>query len=210
MPSLLTKEQWQRRFERSLPGWWVTQNEEIQRAILAGAGAVFERLNFQVSEHFRMTKIGPGGAEGVYLDSHGEERNVERLPSEPDDVYRERIRNIINSSNCPALKAAVDALLINGESVFWEHNEQAAYLNSESFLNRSELFSDIKYNSFSIVVDNQIHDPYSFMDREYFLDREDAMGTGESEIALFERIIAAVNKSKAFGILYRVLERDAA
>ena len=205
-----TLAQWQRRFEAALPGWWIAQTEEVQRALLAGAGAVFERLHQQAEEHYRMTLIGPGGSEGVYLDSHGEERNVERLPSEPDDQYRERVRNIVNSSNYPAIKAIVDALLINGESTIWEHQwGQAVYLNSESFLNRSEVFTDIKYNTFTIVVDNQIHDPYSFFDREYFLNREDAVGTGESELALFERIVAAVNKSKAFGVLYRVLERAA-
>lgn len=207
MPTF-TLQQWQRRFESSLPGWWVTQSEDVQRALLAGAGAVFERLHGQAKEHYDQTFLLL--ATGVYLDAHGEERNVERLPAEPDDVYRQRVRNIVNSSNYPAIKQIVDQLLINGESIIWEHQYgQFPCFNTESFLNRAEVFTDPKYNTFTIVVDNQIHDPYSFFDREYFLDREDAIGTTESEISLFERIVATVNKSKAFGVLYRLLERAA-
>lgn len=203
-----TLTQWQRRFEAALPGWWVTQSEQVQRALLAGAGAVFERLHGQAEEHFLQTFLLE--AEGVYLDAHGEERNVERLPAEPDDVYRERVRNIVNSSNYPAIKSIVDSLLINGECTIWEHAYgQFICFDRESFMNRSEVYTDPKYNTFTIVVDNQIHDPYSFFDREYFLDREDAVGTMESELALFERIVATVNKSKAFGVLYRLLERAA-
>lgn len=209
--ALLDAAQWQRRAENQVPGWWFSQEPDVQRAVMAGIGAVFAAINFQAAEHYRMTKIGPGGAEGLYLDAHGEERNVERLPSEPDDVYRERIRNIVNSSNYPAIKALVDALLVVGESTIWEHDYgQFLTCDRESFFNRSEVFTEIKYNTFTVVVDNQLHDPYSFFDREYFLNREDAVGTLTSSLAIFERIVEAVNKAKAYGVLYRFLERDAA
>ncbi len=205
----LTQQQYFEKLKAMVPDWYFL-NERLNVATFQGIAAVFARLHESAEEHFKETMIKTPNASELFLDAHGEERNVTRLPSEADPIYSERIRNITNLSDNPAIKSIVDALLVNGESIVRDGFNSRLFLNRETFYNRGDIFSDIFYNVFTIIVENQLHEPYSFMNRENFLSREDFFGATESSLAIFEQIAAAVDKAKAFGVLYRILERQAA
>lgn len=198
-----TKAQWYAAFSSWLPQWWF-QTEENQ-SMLWGFCAVLEKLDASLQEHLAETFILQ--ASSGYLDEHGLERNLNRFTRELDPPFANRIRNIVNSANKPSLKELVDALLDVGECVIREDWEGGAFFSREDFFNRGALFIDLIYNAFTIVVDRQVHAPYSFFDREYFASREHFIGTNESSLTLFENIVEAVNAAKALGTVYRLVER---
>lgn len=201
----MTKAQWYTTLKGWLPDWWSISGED--EAILWGMAAVLEKLQASMGDHVAQTFIMQ--AEEGYLDEHGGERNLTRLAGEINTNFAERIRNIANTTNRPALKLLVDALLDVGECTIVEDWENGTFFNAEDFLNRGELLIDAIYNAFSIIVDNQVHAPYSFFTREDFCDREDFIGTNESSLELFQQIVEAVNTAKALGTVYRLIERVA-
>ena len=123
--------------------------------------------------------------------------------------YDARIRSIVNVSDRVSLKRLVDSLLVVGESTIVEHAYGSAYLNRNTYFNRAAVLSEIYYNAFSIVIPPQIHDPFDFLNRTTFANRESFLGTNESSLELFKQIVEAVNNAKAFGVLYRILETSA-
>lgn len=200
----LTQDQWYEKLRRLVPGWWF-EEEDINKAVFHGFAKVLSLLDASLDDHIQETYICE--SEGAYLDEHGLERNLVRLAGEIDASFCERVRNIVNSSNCPSIKAIVDALLEVGESTFLEDFKDQSFFNREDFFNRGKIWFDFVHYAFSILVDKQVHEPYSFFSREYFLNREDFYGTNESSLELFQRIVEAVNKAKAFGVAYRLIER---
>lgn len=199
-----TKLQWYDRLKGWLPTWWFEKTEN-QEAILMGMAAVLERLELDLDDHFRETFICQ--AEGAYVDEHGSERNTPRNEFELDSVYCNRIRNIVNTTNCPSIKSAVDALLEVGTCDINEDWEGSPFFDREYFCDRGDIMIDAIVNTFSIIVDRQVHAPYSFYSRDNFCDREDFIGRHESSLELFQLIIDLVNRNKALGTLYRVIER---
>lgn len=201
-----TKEQIYKRLISFVPSWWHQGKEEsIAVAHFMGIAAVFEKLELELDNHLSQTFICE--ATGAYLNEHGSERNLERRTGEINASFANRIKNIINTTSCPEIKRVVDALLQVGESVIQEDTENALFLDRESFLNRGEILIDPVEPAFSIIVDNQVHDPLSFYDREYFLNREDFMGQQNSSLELFQLVVDTVNKNKACGVRYRLIER---
>lgn len=194
---------WAERLKSFIPSC-VYQDDPTTEAAIYGAAAVFDRLSNTLDKHEMQTFICQ--ATGAYLNEHGLERNLLRAPGETDATYQQRIKNITNSSNCPAIKLLVDALLDVGESRILEDEENGVFYSRENFYNRGEILIDPIINTFSVVVDKQVHAPYSFYSREYFYNREDFFGTNESSLALFQLIIEAVNEAKACGTAYRVIE----
>lgn len=201
----MTKAQWYTTLVGWLPSWWTVSGED--EAILWGVAAVLEKLEGSLGEHIAETYILQAAL--GYLDEHGLERNLSRLSSELNPAFADRIRNIVNTTNRPALKALVDALLDVGESTIVEDYDAGTFFNTEDFMSRGELLITAIYNAFSIIVDNQVHAPYSFFTREDFCDREDFIGTNESSLELFQQIVEAVNAAKALGTVYRLIERVA-
>lgn len=200
-----TQDFWAEKLRSFIPGC-IYQGEEVDDAIIQGIAAVLTRLEASLDDHQGETFICQA-LEG-FLDEHGLERNTLRQTNELDITYRERIKNIVNSTSCVEIKRIVDALLDVGEATILEDFEAQLFFDREdAFFDRGNLFIDVIYNAFSIIVDKQVHAPYSFMDREYMLDREEFMGTGESSLTLFELIVEAVNRAKALGIAYRLVER---
>lgn len=199
-----TKAQWVEAFNSWLPQWWF-QTVENQEDILYGMAAILERLEVVLEEHASETFILQ--AEAGYLDEHGNDRNLLRFLMELDPSFANRIRNIVNSTNGPALKVLVDALLEVGEATLVEDYNAGVFFDREYFYNRGSILIDAIYNAFSIIVDRQVHAPYSFYTRENFFSREDFIGTNESSLELFQHIIDAVNAAKALGIVYRLIER---
>ena len=200
----LTQAQWYAKLRSFFPRWYF-QEEQNQTAHLQGLASLLATVQDEVDGHVANTMLLT--AAGEYLDEHGLERAVARLTSEMDAEYRIRVQSLANQSNKPAIKAIVDALLINGESIILEDYEAQIFASREAFLNRGHLLLEQVFNAFSIVVDPQIHAPYSFCDREYFADRENYIGQAESSQLVFDLILAAVNRVKAFGALVRIIER---
>lgn len=201
---MATQEQWFQKLKSWVPSWFFNE-EYYNEAVFYALAKVLEELEAKASEHQAETFITQ--ADSGYLDEHGLERNLIRGDFELDPSFSERIRYITNSTSVPAIKRLVDALLAVGECVIVEDYNAGIYLDREVFMNRGNIFIDSIYNVFSIIMDKQVHAPYSFYSREYFCDREDFIGANDSSLELFQLIIEAVDKAKALGTLYRVIER---
>jgi hypothetical protein len=201
----LTKQDWYDKLKSWLPSW-MFESPEYQEAVYTALAKILSSGQFEAEDFFNQSFITR--AAGSYLDLHGQERSVERLPGELDTTYSTRIRNYTNQSNIVSIQALVDALLINGQATISEDYNAQLFFDRDVYASRAQLFIETIINAFTIVVENQRHSPYSFMGREYFMDREDYVGTSESPEELFAAIVAAVNKAKAFGTMYRLYERS--
>lgn len=200
----LTKEQWYQKLRSFLPKWYF-EDEDNQVAHLKAIAKLLEDLQQFSDDRFIATFLS--SAIGDDLLAHGEERSLPKFPGETDPQYSLRIRNIRNRSNKPALKALIDALLIVGECIILEDYEAARFCNREAFCNRNDYVIEVIENAFSVIVEMQLHNPYSFCSRENFASRENYVGAAESLLRIFELIIETVNRAKALGCLYRVIER---
>jgi hypothetical protein len=200
----------QAQFFAKIKSWvpeWYFESEEFNIAIFQGFAKVLANLQQNAEDHQKQRFIGL--AESLFLDLHGAQRGFFRLPRETNPVYASRVRSLLNRSNPPALEALVNSVLIVGTCTIREHGlGDIICANRGSFLNRREVFTDNYYNSFTIIVDRQIHPPYSFLNREYFANRGDFLGSNTSDQTVFDLILEVVNTNKAAGTLYRVLERN--
>jgi hypothetical protein len=199
----VSKEQWLERLRSFLPVWFF-EEEGYQLAHFEGVAKVLEQLSIDLDEHFAETFILSSTTDT--LDDHGDERSLSRFTNEFDPSYRFRVQNIANQSNCPAIKSLVDKLLIAGECTIIEDFNATVFLNREHYLNRGDILIEAIYNAFSIIVDRQLHTPYSFANRLFFADRENYVGQADSSQFVFDLIVEAVNKVKAAGTVYRVIE----
>ena len=201
---MATQEQWYNKLRSFVPAWFF-ELEDNNVAIFQGIAKILEAVDTAASQHQEQTFILQ--SENGYTDEHGFERNLTRLTNEIDLLFAERIRNISNITSCATLQEVINALLDVGTAVIVEDFDSNTFFSREQFFNRGDLLLEDIYNTFSIVVDSQIHAPYSFASRENFFSREDFVGTNESSLELFELIIDAINRSKALGIAYRVIEK---
>jgi hypothetical protein len=201
----LTQQQWLEKLKRFVPEWFY-EEELYQDAYAQGLALILSLTQLDADEHFAETFLLQ--ASGDFIDEQGYERDILRTDGEFDNLYRERVRRLANQSNCPDIKSLVDELLQIGEAEIIEDFEASLFANRGVHLNRNVFLIDEIYNGFSIIVDKQIHAPYSFLDREYFLNREDFTGQAESSQFVFDLLVEAVNKVKACGIFYRVIERS--
>ncbi len=202
----LSQSQW---FEK-LKGWvpdWFFETSGVQAAHFQAMAKLFSELETNLENHIGETFICQ--SEASFLEEHATERNIKKFLNELDSVLCLRVSNLVNTSDPISIKSIVDGFLIVGESIIVEHENNAVFLDRETFFDRGVAFSSIFYNFFTIIVDKQIRPPVTFMDRENFMDREDIYGQTESSINLFTSIVDAVNRAKAFGILFRLIERAA-
>lgn len=201
----LSKQQWLNKLKGFVPSW-VFERYEGSQSIFTGMASLFELVQKDYEQHIDETFIDKATAE--YVELHGDERSVERLDMESLAGFRSRVKKIVNNSNVPAIKGLVDALLIRGESTIIEHNENSGnFLSRESFLNRNIIDYDVLYNAYTILIDFQIPEPTSFYNREAFLSREFLNGSSISSDTVFRNIIKTVNSNKAYGTVYRLIER---
>ena len=201
-----TQAQW---FE-SLKSWvpqWFFEREIYSYALFQAMAKVLEQLSEDVEDSTRQTFIDQ--ATGAYLDLLGSERGCVRLAGEFDAQYAIRIKNksLVSQISKPSLLAIINQLLIAGQAAIKEDWQGGVFFDREAFHNRAEIVLDPIDNAFTIVVDKQVHEPYSFYDREYFSGREAFNGTELSSDYVFQLILNAVNDNKAFGVLYRIFER---
>jgi len=200
----LTQAQWATTLKSWVPKWFF-EEENYNEAVFQGFAKVLASLEISVDEHLAQTFIIQ--AQNSYLDTHGDERRIDRREGELDNTYSPRIRSLANTTSIPTIEELVNALLDVGTCIIKEDYDSQAFFNRDNYLNRGDLLFDYVKNTFSIIVDRQVHQPYSFLGREYFLDREAFFGTNESSLELFDIIVETVNRAKAFGCLYRLVER---
>lgn len=201
----LTQEQWYQKLLGFVPSWYI-ESPQFQRAQFQALAKLLADSQEIAAYYKNQTYLGQ--AEEPFLDLHGDERGVERLTDEENDLYAIRIRNIINQSNKSAIKALVDSILIRGTCEIREGIDVAnPYFSRMHFFNRNEFFNDYHYNVFTIVIDKQVHDPYSCFSRGNYFSRGDYLGSLSFSVSVFNSILAAVNKVKALGVLYKIVER---
>lgn len=199
----LTQAEWYAKLSRMVPSWVLQQT--TAQAYFSALAKVFADAQDMVDEHVTDTFILES-RRGV-LDTHGDERSLDRLDEELDSDYRYRVQSLINQSNIPALIAFINKILVAGTARIQEDYDSVPFLDREYFCNRAALFLEEPiHNTFTVVVDKQLHTPYSFADREYFADREDFVGTSESLDRVFALILKIVNDNKALGTFYRIIE----
>lgn len=200
----LSQAEWYAKLKTWYPKWFF-ENEENQAAHLQGLAAMLAQAHTDIEAHRDETFISL--ASGEFIDAQGLERQVIRLHGEFDAQYSQRVRNIGNQSNVPAIKRLVDLLLMVGECTILEDFDAARFCDSLTFCNRGDWLIDEIINTFNVIVDKQLHAPYSFLDREYFCDRSNYVGAVNSSQYVYNLITEAVGKAKALGTFYRVIER---
>ena len=204
MTVLLTKAQWYAEIKTCVPAWF-WEKEVNSKAWAMALAAVAEQLQIVVGKHFTDTMIMQSAA-GV-LDSHGYERSTTRLDQEVDPDYAVRVQNLFNQSNIPALVALINKILVAGTARIEEDFNSVPFCSREFFCNRAALFlADPLVNGFSVVVDKQVHAPFSYLDREYFASREAFAGTSISLDRVFTLIKKITDDNKAGGTVYRIYE----
>lgn len=180
----LSKDQWYQRLKSWVPGWLFTDGDsEVTDAVFYAMAKLLATMEEERAELLAFTFIDT--ATNPYLELHGDERGVDRLPGESDTLYRQRIktRNISSKSSLPEIdliaQEAMTVKVVVREDFAW-----GVFCDAGSYLNCGDILFDwIENGGFSVVV-NQGADP----------DEVDAM-------------IASINRNKAFGVLYRVVER---
>lgn len=200
----LTQEQWFQKLKGFVPEWWFEQ-ERYNVAVFQAMAKMLSQVQTDAESYVRETFIAQSTA--PVLDAHGDERSLDRLTGESDSAYSLRVRKFINQSNKSALKAIVDAILSFGECEIREGGVDLCFANRSSFYSRDEFLTERHYNYFMIVVDRQAPPTLSFASRSYFASRGAYVGNGETQSAVYESVIEAVNKAKALGTLYQIVER---
>ena len=202
-------DKWFRKLESFVPRWVMEdKNPEKEKvvAIFKSAAAALQLAEDSGVEALNDTYIS--SAAEPYVARHGEERSAERLENEPLSSYRERIKQIVNNSNLPALRNLITPLLLKGTPTFIEHYAATGgFLNRESYLNRNIIDFQVLYNAFTIIIEEQIPDAELFASRGNFLNREEFIGSDVSIDSVFTNIIKTVNSNKAYGTVYRLIER---
>ena len=200
----LTQEQWLAELKAMVPSWY-KQREAKADAMLQAIAHIAYQLQVKVDAHVANTFLNQ--AAGTVLNTHGAERSITRLSEELDQSYSVRVRNLFNQSNVPSLLAMVEDILIAGRARIQEDFDSVPFTSREYFCNRAAVFlEDPVHNTFSIILDKQVHPPFSYLDREYFASREDFVGTSESLQRVFESIRQIVDDNKALGTFYRIIE----
>jgi len=196
---------WYKKLKSYVPSW-VLEKDKNAEDIFQGLSAVLSQVEDDFKAHLDETFIDTATEE--YLEQIGKERGLKRFAGESLEAYRQRVKEIKNRSNCPAIKAIVDLLLINGESTILEHKDSDIFfMNRAAYLNRGVIPTDLLYNAYTVIVPDQTPDPITFFSRDQFLSRENTLGTSESSLLLFSQIVEAINENKAFGTVYRLYEQ---
>lgn len=201
----LTESQWVHKLKAWVPGWWFEQ-EPNATAIITGMARVFSALEADADAQVALTYLDQ--SEAPELDAIGDERNVDRLTDELDPAYAIRIKTSVNTTSKAMIKQLVDALLLVGTCDIREgFGPDNIFASRGSYLGRHEYLNEYSYNTFTIVIDPQIHAPLSYCSRGYYLGRGNYAGSELSSSTIYANIEAAVTRAKAFGVFYKIVER---
>lgn len=211
---MASKAEWIVKIKSWVPSWfYMGDGKEVENAMIASMAKVLSTveadISHQVAQTFIMSSVGG------YLDMLGSERSVKRFGLEFDPDYRKRVQAaaVISNDNIPALISLINKLLIRGKAAIKEDYDLGAYFNRMTFLNRGEIAVTPIWNTFTVVVDRQVHEPYSFFNRGTYFNRSfiggGFVGQAESSAKVFDLMIKTINENKAFGTFFRIVERTA-
>ena len=201
----LSQAQWYSKLKSWVPTWFFG-SEQYQLAHWQALAKVL--ANIQLESEAQRDETFILRSSGDIPDLHGNERTVIRLDSELAGTYKDRIRNISNKVNKPDLKSIVDSLLYIGECSILEDYEGAGFCDRGEYIDRDFIVSleDI-YNAFTVIFQSQVPQPFAYLDRDNFLDRDIYAGSLTAPDAFFTAIVQAIEENKALGTLFRVIER---
>lgn len=188
-----------------VPSWWFERNV-LAPAVIDSLADMFLGLDQDVDDQVANTYILQAVAQA--LDEHGFERGVDRLRGEVDAAYRRRVQRITSQTDKVDIKAAVDEILIQGECTILESPADAPFCSRGSFVGRSSFILGFGLNEFLVLVPKQQHSPYSFCSRSLYCSRDSFAGTTDLVTDLYASIIATINRLKAFGVMYGVVETE--
>lgn len=207
----MTQSDWFTRISAWVPEELLNQSVHVA-PILQGMAATMAAYEVERAALIAETYITT--ADGVWLGSHGHERNTLRITNETDALYGPRVQgnHLINKFDVITIKSIVDGLLLSGTSLIEEDwangNTYGNYFNRLAFMNRGLITNPTMIkDAFAIVIPRQYHQPYSFFSRGYFCNRLNFEGTTGSNLVLLQAIIQAVNDSRVFGATFRLIER---
>jgi hypothetical protein len=201
----LTQDQWYEKLKGFVPAWWFTQ-AKYAPAVFQGIAAMFAALQVDADDQFAATFLEQSGA--PVLDVMGSERSVTRLTSETNASYAARIQRITSHTDLPAIKAAIDALLVNGTCTIAESPLDNPYIHRNAYCGRDNYLTEMRQNFFWILLPSQtqVHTPYDFCARSVYAARGNYVGTQGTTSPVYDSIIALVNRMKAFGVMYGIVE----
>lgn len=178
----MTKLEWYARLRSWVPGW-VFEEEKANVALFMGMARVLELIQSDVEILFGQTMIDE--AESPFLELHGDERNVFRISGESDAAFRIKIKTKSTKPqvSLPDIELIVNSLITEGVARIIEDWKGDTYCDRGSFLNRRNILVDPIDHAFTILVDTQ------------------------SDTSIFQILVEAVNRAKAFGVVYRIVER---
>ena len=182
----LTKQQWFDKISAWVPKWYF-ENENYQVAVFYALAKILNSADVEMRAQFDETFITRGT--GLILDQHGYERSIERNSGESDANYRTRIQNFSIALDPLSIATLASAFLLTGVANVVEHDIEGFFFDRDSMLDRQEIFTDIYYCTFSVVV------PYQ--------------GASGAALTALQAMVAAVNRAKALGTLYRMVETTA-
>ena len=207
---MASKAEWIIKIKSWIPSWFY-EEKQIEAAVIGALAKVLADTDQSISDDVAQTFIEK--ALGGHLAMHGDERGLTKFSDEFDVDYRKRIRAaaVISNANIPALVDLLNKIVIRGHVSIKEDYEVGAYFNRNTFLNRGEISVTPILNTFTVVIDRQVHEPYSFFNRETFIGRGfiggGFIGQVESSSKVFDLLIKTINENKAFGTLFRIVER---
>lgn len=205
----LTQQQWYDKLKTFVPAWMFSTGDDVNDAMWGGLAEVFRCVELELENHIKETYICQ--AEGGYLDEHGAERNLVRGTAgggELDAAFAQRIKNLVNSTNCPFLQAGIDNILKVGTSKVIDNYQIQSFYDREHFYSRGDIVTEFLYNFFTVFINPQVqaglNDSYS---RDCFYDRDCFYSSAPPIICddIYESIVNFVEKNKALGTLYQVI-----
>ena len=199
-------ESWNVKLRSYVPSWVFAEDDKAE-AIFYAMAAVLDAVDSDFRDHVSETFIDTATEE--FLEGfHGPERGKQRMIGEFLSSFRERIKRIQSSSDCPSLKEIIDNKLINGESTIIENdNGEGLFIDVDCFCDNGAIPNDYRYNAFTLIIPNQTPPAETFCDNEHFTENEFFTGSLESSLDLFNLIIDCINDNKAFGVFSRIYER---
>ena len=204
----MTKEDFLRKIRSLIPSWTYSNEPRRFNAVLGGIASVLEKFQEDVENNINETFLDQ--STGEYLDLYGSGRGLPRFDGEVDSAYRARLKEYQSTTSCRSLKQIVDSLVANGESRIVEGGALRSFLNEEAFIgvNFSTTGFQARNVFFTVHIDPQIPPPLSFLGFNTFLDNDLFAGTLDSKELILDRIITAVENTKAFGVKWELIEGE--
>jgi hypothetical protein len=199
------KDQWFSTLKSWVPEWFFEVGVYSTAAFYEIA-AVFAELETEVDDQIRETFILQ--SDGAFTDEHGLERNLTRGAAETDLAYQVRIQRILNTTNIPALKSAIEAILIVGCAKVIDNELDQPFFDDEAFFDRAQLATPFLKNFFTVWINPQVLGELdSFYDEEEFFDLQAFFSSSplDEQEYVYSAIVDLINKNKALGTMYEVL-----